>query len=354
MTDSLEKYNGYGKVGLNNRGNTCFLNTTLQCLSNVIPLTNYILRNEFLAPLKSEKKKTEIRNKLGKEFEITKAYVQLMKVLWNSEEAIDPRTFHTAFQQFDDRFAGFQQQDAEEALIIIMDSIHEVLSYSVQVNITGEQETDMDTWMIEAFREWKRINENKYSIITDIFTGQFVNQIICKEVENRNEVLSRTYENFDRIHVPIHGNTLYDCFYHYFNVELLDTKYHDEKRDMKVKAGRQIKMMLLPKYLIVVLKRFQNDGIKFTKKNTMVSFPLDDLDMSNYTMGYDRYKAKYRLRSIGCHVGGIQGGHYYAICRHRDNKWYMFNDRQCEEYNIKGDIPMLQTRAYMLIYEKKE
>jgi ubiquitin C-terminal hydrolase len=351
MTDKLVLS---GKIGLNNRGNTCFMNTTIQCLSHVIPLTDYIMTNRFMGPLSQESKKAEIPTKLLKEFEVTKGYVQLIKMMWASseKEALDPKSFHMAFQRFHDRFEGYHQQDAEEALTVIMDSLHETLSYPVDITISGTDESELDRLMLDSYKKWKEINEKRYSVIRDIFTGQFVSQIICKEGEDKNEVLSRTYENFDRINLPITGNSLYDCLYHYFHVELLEDKYHDEKGDRRVKAGKQMKIMMLPKYLIVVLKRFQNDGMRLVKKNTMVSFPIDDLDLSNYVMGYDRYSAMYKLRSIGCHIGSMNGGHYYAICRHRNEKWYSLNDRSVDEYNIKSEIPILQQRAYMLIYEK--
>ena len=355
MSDiDIEKLVLFGKVGLNNRGNTCFLNTTLQCLSHVIPLTDYFISNRFMGPLSQEWKKKEIPEKWVKEFEVTKTYVQLMKVIWstNDRESLDPKSFHQAFQKFHHRFEGYHQQDSEEALTVIMDSLHETLCYPVDITISGKDENEWDKLMLESYRKWKEMNEKRYSVIRDIFTGQFVSQIICKEGDDKNQVLSRTYENFDRINLPVVGNSLYDCLYHYFHIELLEDKYYDEKGDRKVKVGKQMKIMILPKYLIIVLKRFQNDGMRLVKKNTMVSFPVDDLDLSNYVLGYDSYQSLYKLRSIGCHIGSMNGGHYYAICRHRNDKWYSYNDRSVEEYNIKSEIPVLQQRAYMLMYER--
>jgi len=342
-----------GKIGLNNRGNTCFLNTTIQCLSNVDRLTDYILENKFQVPFKYEQKKKELQNRLIKEFDIVRSFVQLIKVMWSSNESLDPKTFHISFQKYHNRFEGFNQQDAEEALTIVMDSLHEVFSYPVDIFITGDSENDLDRLMVESYQNWKKVTENKYSVITELFMGQFVNQIISREEEDRGKIISRTFEIFDRLNLPIHGNTLYDCLHSYFNIELLEDKYKDEVKSREVSVGRQIKLMILPKNLIIVLKRFQNNGMKLSKRNDNVSFPLEDLNLMNFTTGYDKNDAEYHLKCIGCHMGGINGGHYYAICRHRDGKWYIFNDRRCEEYNIRGEIEMLQQRAYMLIYEKK-
>ncbi len=344
-----------GRIGLTNLRNTCFMNTTLQCLINLDSLTNYILTNQYLQPLDSNEKINEIKTRYIKEYELVKNYIQLTKVIWTIRDrnVIEPSIFHASFQKMNG-FDGFEQRDAEEALITIMDSIHEVLSFPITVNIKGDSENNMDELMIEAYKNWTNFNNKRYSIITELFSGLYMNQILSKENEDKNNILSRTFEKFDRIHLAISGNTLYECFHHYFNTEILDDLYKDEKNNRQVRAAKQVRFMLLPKYLIIVLKRFERNGMMTQKINTMVSFPLDNLDLSSYTIGYDKYDSSYRLRSIGCHMGSVNGGHYNAVCRGRDNKWYLFDDSSVSEYNIRSEIPMLQSKAYMLIYERNE
>jgi ubiquitin C-terminal hydrolase len=346
-----------GKKGLLNRGNTCFLNTTIQCLHNVLPLREYILQDEYMKPLKMERVKAEIKRKGLREFEVMKQFFLLIKMMWNTnEQVIDPRLFHQSFQNIRSRFSGYEQHDMEEALILIMDSIHETLSYPIRIQISGEVTNEEDRYMVESYQHLKNEYEKGYSVIRKVFSGQFMNVIISNDESDRGTVLSRTYELFDRINLPIVGNTLYDSLQRYFHMERLTDKYRDEKNENRmVEVGRQIKLMMLPKHLMIVFKRFQNVEGRLQKNNILVSFPLDDLDLSNYTMGYDREKAKYRLCSIGCHIGGLQGGHYYAICRrNHEDKWYVYNDNEISEYNIRSEIPILMSRVYLLIYEKKE
>ncbi len=343
-----------GRIGLINLRNTCFMNTTIQCLNNLDDLTNYILTKQYVHPLESTDKLNEIKTKFNKEYELVKKYIQLINVIWTIRDrnVIEPSPFHATFQKMNG-FDGFEQRDAEEALITIMDSIHEVLSYPINVRVRGDAENTMDELMIEAYKEWSEINGPRYSIITEIFSGLFLSQILSREPEDKNTVLSKKFQKFDRIHLAINGNTLYECFHHYFNTEVLDSLYNDETNNRKVHAAKQMRFVLLPKYLIVVLDRYERSTTGTQKINTMISFPIDDLDLSTYTIGYDKFESSYKLKSIGCHMGSVNSGHYNAVCRGRDDKWYLFDDSTVSEYNIRSEIPMLQSKAYMLIYEKK-
>ena len=99
MKYDMEKYDlknsTNGLVGLANLGNTCYMNASLQCLSNINRLRSYFIKSEYLKHLN-----ITLGNKNGSYGSITCALAEIIKRLWFSSEKtryIDPRTFKKAF-----------------------------------------------------------------------------------------------------------------------------------------------------------------------------------------------------------------------------------------------------------------
>ena len=101
-------------IGLNNIGATCFMNSTLQCLSQTKELTKYFLLDLY-------EDEINIDNKLGTGGEIASIYRELLDDLWNGEKSIiNPSYFKKVFSLFVRKFSGYHQQDSNEFLIYLL------------------------------------------------------------------------------------------------------------------------------------------------------------------------------------------------------------------------------------------
>lgn len=347
-----------GKVGLINRGNTCFFNASIQILSNIQPLTEYFLKNDYETDLgnrlNNEKQMKEINKVNIEKIILAKEYAKLIKVLWNTEiKSIEPRTLHTCLQKYEPTFQGLQQQDAQECLSYILDSLHEGLHYGITLEASGTIENDLDKLMVESIKKWSDEVSKKYSIITDLFFGQFYIQTISNDTSyKQNEVVSIKYELFNILNIQVVGITLYDCLNNFFSKEKIDTPVVLDNNE-KILASRKFNIIKVPQYVIIVLKRFSSMNY-LSKINNIITFPIDDLDLSEYCIGYEKYYSKLSLKSVILHSGSLNGGHYYAYCKHIDGQWYEYNDSSCTKIDIEASKNTLFRNGYILVYEKKD
>jgi ubiquitin C-terminal hydrolase len=341
-------------IGLKNRGNTCYLNTAIQCLYNISNLTEYFVSNVYINDLKNRFIEIKKLNKSFNEILFTKEYAKLLIVIFNTTSgSIEPKSIHEIIQK-NDIFIGYEQQDSQEALAYILDQLHEGLKYEIDISYSGKIENEYDEIMIESIQNWKINLGNYYSIISDLTYGQFINKVISLEEENKDKIVSKTFEMFNMLNIPIFGRTIYDSLSKYFEKEILETKFYDEKSNKHITVYKQIKLMKIPKFLIIVLKRYSNHiSGNLYKSNNIISFPLDNLDLSVYSEGYDSIKSNLKLISIGCHQGALNGGHYYAICRTKEDKWIKCDDDDVQEYSMEKNIIEIFKYGYILIYENK-
>ena len=108
-----------GVVGLRNLGNTCFLNSSIQCLSATIPLTDYFLGYNYRSEINHD-------NFLGTGGKLVTAYAELMKKMWLGKDSVVlPTEFKAQLEKFSPQFRGNHQHDSQELLSFLLDGIHE-------------------------------------------------------------------------------------------------------------------------------------------------------------------------------------------------------------------------------------
>ena len=231
------KYNNYNLVGLMNLGNTCFINSTLQCLFNTSDLSNYFLQNDY-------KKEINIQNKQGYKGEIVEAFAILLKKAKTSNVSrINPIDFLRVFFTKNKSLNLRSQQDAQEFLSILLDCLHEDLNrITNKPYILLEEQKPTETDLEASKRFWDLYKKRENSIIVDLFHGQFKSKITCLSC-NKSSI---TYEPFIFLGLPIpqkHNQEIIKFFFankwEYFGFEL---KEKSTIFDLKQKAINHMKM----------------------------------------------------------------------------------------------------------------
>lgn len=111
-----------GIVGLSNLGNTCFMNSCMQCLSNTLPLTEYFLGGFF----QNEINKTNIIGTKGK---LAKTYAKFIKSMWcDSNSTFSPYNIKNEVSSINPMFSGYAQHDSQEFFSFLVDGLHEDLN----------------------------------------------------------------------------------------------------------------------------------------------------------------------------------------------------------------------------------
>uniref|UniRef100_A0A1I8F7S3 ubiquitinyl hydrolase 1 n=1 Tax=Macrostomum lignano TaxID=282301 RepID=A0A1I8F7S3_9PLAT len=119
-------------------------------------------------------------------------------------------------------------------------------------------------------------------------------------------------------------------------------------------AVKKIDIWRLPPYLLIHFKRFSCDRLssRGRKLNTLVDYPISNLDMSAYHSSEARPKHSlvYNLYGVSNHFGSMECGHYTAFCRNSNlNRWFKFDDETVTEMR-SGEIRSVSN--YILFYSR--
>ena len=341
----FEKYKNKGLSGLANLGNTCFVNSCIQVVSHTYELNNFL-------DLKTYRKK--LNNKYDSALLIE--WDELRSLLWKENCVISPFKFVKTVQKLaqlkgQDMFTGYNQNDLPEFLIFVIDCFHNALSREVNMTIEGKALDEKDTMAIKCFERIKQMYENDYSEIWKIFYGIHISQL---ENPDTGKKISMTPEPFFIINLPIPTNnknpTLVDCFDLYVEGELLngDNCIRIEETNMKVPAKKNIMFWSFPDILVIDIKRF---NVMNKKNQILVEFPLENLNLSKYVIGYDKDTYIYDLYGVCNHSGSVMGGHYTSFVKNANGKWYHYNDTNVAEVGLPQQI--ITPKAYCFFYRKR-
>lgn len=339
---NIIKFENKGLSGLANLGNTCFINSCLQILSHTYELNTF---------LDNETYKKKLKNKYDSALLIE--WDNLRKILWNENCIVSPGKFITTIQKVAklkkmEIFTEYSQNDVSEFLLFLIDCFHTSLSRGITMTISGNPETDTDRIALKCFEMVKNTYSKDYSEIWNLFYAVNVSEIT--RIDN-GKVLSINPEPFFMVDLPIpSGNnspSLIDCFNHYVNGEIIED-YLDEETNEKVHIRKKISFWSFPNILAIDLKRFNN---RFQKNQIHITFPIDELDLSPYVIGYKKNNFKYELYGVCNHSGGVMGGHYTSYVKNANGKWYHFNDTSVSEVGMNESI--ISPKAYVLFYRKK-
>jgi hypothetical protein len=182
-----------GLTGLNNLGNTCFMNSSLQCLSNTVPLSDFFISNEYMRDINAE-------NPLGMKGKLAEEFAKLVKDLWGGQaSAVAPREFKSKLEGFAPQFSGYQQHDSQELLAFLLDGLHEDLNRVKKKPYVEMKEADGRPDEDVSKEAWSLHKSRNDSIVVDWFQGQLKSTLVCPECNH----VSVTFDPFMYLSLPL-------------------------------------------------------------------------------------------------------------------------------------------------------
>ena len=354
-------------IGLQNIGQTCYMNSTLQCLSNISELSDFLINNFYSFDSNSQPLSTAYTN-------------LLFKLLFNNENKkyIDPTDFKSIIGDLNPLFQGMQAADSKDLLFFIIERLHNELNISSNNNSNSmpdynllEQEERNEEKMLANFKQDFSCSNN--SIISNNFYGIMRSIMICKEC-NIKKYSFQTFNMQIFILKKLKEDKIADLGVYYDNkLNLMDAFFYAEKEELlegenmiycnnchKLTIGTNKQdFYSLPRILIIVLNRGKNNA----DFNEQFDIP-EKIDFTGQNIILDKTSnMKYHLISVIKHLGESgSSGHFIAYVREgKSDIFYCYNDAIVSKVKVedalKQNISMRDNEKitpYILFYHCSE
>ena len=338
------------KSGLQNIGQTCYMNATIECLSNIKEITDYLLSlNE---------------NFISKKNSLTLSYRSLLVELFlTGQECIVPEIFKSVIGELNPLFQGNHAADSKDLLFFLIERLHLENNIknknipNIQKNFYQlELESRYENLMFQNFLNDSKIKAN--SIFSQTFYGITESIMDCKGCGIRKysfqsfnmQIFQLKKLKEDKVlNCQNNGRlNLIDAFVLQQMPELLindNMIYCNNCKGLNNGVHQQF-IYELPKVLIIILNRGKNNA----DFNEGFDFPpILDLSNQNVIMNPNSPKLFY-LCGVITHLGESgTGGHFIAYCRNSMNdKFTYYNDSIVSEASVETAI------SYKISYNENE
>ena len=336
----IEKYKDINKnrkepilIGLNNIGATCYMNASLQCLSNTKKLTEY-----FLNHYKKDSNKI-----------MSNEYYEVLQNLWNKEnnnKSYSPNSFKDILGKENPLFAGIAANDSKDLINFLIERFHQELNIvnsenNINNNNPNENQPDQTNEQLILKLFIDEFKQKFNSPISNLMYGILETKSQCQGCN----IIKFNFQVYSFLEFPLQeinkfffnkgkralltedGKNpdvdLYECFEYNAKTDLMtgDNQMYCNQCNKLCDAFYTTILYSSPIYLVINLNR--GKGAVYECK---VNFP-EQLSIINYITNKNGYTA-YELYAVICHLGpSSMSGHFVAYCRNRiDNKWYLYND----------------------------
>ncbi|XP_043732335.1 ubiquitin carboxyl-terminal hydrolase 17-like protein 13, partial [Cervus elaphus] len=297
-------------AGLQNLGNTCYVNAALQCLSHTPPLASWMVSQQHatLCPARTSCTLCAMR-------------AHVTRALLHPGEVILPHK---------DLLAGFhthRQEDAHEFLMFTLNAMQQGCLSASQPSGHPSEDT---------------------TLIRQIFGGTWRSQIQCLHCLG----VSDTFDPYLDISLDITAaQSVEQALRELVKPEKLDAEnaYDCGLCLRKVPATKRLTLHSTSQVLVLVLKRLTQ--VSGAKRAQEVRYP-QCLDLQPYTSERKAGPLAYVLYAVLVHSGwSCERGHYFSYVRAGNGQWYKMDDAKVSACDASA---ALSQSAYVLFYSPAE